>query len=71
MPLNVVAWPGLPPATDLGKLGVHRLSSGSGIPQALWKNVVELARRFLETGDSKLMSENCMSHAQLQELFSA
>lgn len=71
MPLNVAAWPGLPPATDLGKLGVRRLSSGSGIPQTLWKHVAELAKRFLETGDSKLMSENCMSHAQLQELFSA
>jgi 2-methylisocitrate lyase-like PEP mutase family enzyme len=47
MPLNVAAWPGLPSATDLGKLGVHRLSSGSGIPQALWKNVAELAKRFL------------------------
>jgi 2-methylisocitrate lyase-like PEP mutase family enzyme len=70
IPLNIATWPGLPPAADLGKLGVRRLSSGSGIPQILWKHVAELAKRFLETGDSKLMSENCMSHAQLQELFS-
>jgi 2-methylisocitrate lyase-like PEP mutase family enzyme len=70
MPLNIASWPGLPPAADLGKSGVRRLSSGSGIPETLWKHAAELAKRFLETGDSKLMSEHCMSRAQLQELFS-
>ncbi len=30
-PLNVLAWPGLAPAAELAKLGVKRLSAGSGI----------------------------------------
>ena len=69
MPLNVLAWPGLPAADALGKLGVRRLSAGSGIPQVLWHHAAELARTFLETGDSKPLSEGYMAHAKLQELF--
>src|SRR5262249_29591633 len=34
MPVNLMAWPGLADAAELGKLGVRRLSAGSGITQA-------------------------------------
>src|SRR5258705_3865067 len=39
MPVNVMAYPGLPPAKQLKKLGVQRLSSGTGIPQMIWSRV--------------------------------
>src|SRR6266481_611158 len=42
MPLNVMAYPGLPSTKDLKKLGVQRLSSGTGIPQMIWSRVAEL-----------------------------
>jgi hypothetical protein len=32
MPVNLMAWRGLPAAAELGKLGVRRLSAGAGIP---------------------------------------
>jgi len=69
MPLNVIAWSGLAPVAELGPLGVSRLSAGSGIPQVLWKHAAEMARDFVQTGNSTPMAENLMPHAKLQELF--
>jgi 2-methylisocitrate lyase-like PEP mutase family enzyme len=36
LPLNAMAWSGLGDAAELGKLGVRRLSAGSGISQVVW-----------------------------------
>jgi 2-methylisocitrate lyase-like PEP mutase family enzyme len=69
MPINVMAYPGLPSAKELKKLGVHRLSSGTGIPQMIWNRVAELATDFLATGNSKPMFKNSMAYSKLQELF--
>ena len=69
IPVNVMAYPGLPSAKELKKLGVHRLSSGTGIPQTIWRHTAELAKGFLATGDSKAMFKNSMAYSKLQELF--
>ena len=69
MPLNVMAVPGLPLAKELKKLGVRRLSSGTGIPQMIWGRVAELAKSFLGTGDSKPIFEGSMPYGKLQTLF--
>jgi 2-methylisocitrate lyase-like PEP mutase family enzyme len=69
MPVNVMAVPDLPNAEELKKLGVRRLSSGTGIPQMIWSRVAELAKGFLTTGDSKPMFENSMPYGKLQKLF--
>src|SRR6266478_6160972 len=69
MPVNVMAYPGLPSANELKKLGVHRLSSGTGIPQMIWNHVAELAKGFLATGDSKPMFKNSMAYSKLQKFF--
>lgn len=69
LPLNAMAWPGLADATQLGKLGVRRLSAGSGISQVSWGKAATLARDFLESGRSEPLSEASMPYAQLQELF--
>jgi 2-methylisocitrate lyase-like PEP mutase family enzyme len=69
LPINVMAWPGLASADALGKLGVRRLSAGSGISQMLWGQAEKLAKDFLATGRSESMSEGSMSYAQLQGLF--
>jgi 2-methylisocitrate lyase-like PEP mutase family enzyme len=69
MPLNLMAWPGLPDAAELKRLGVRRLSSGSGIPQVIWNHFARLAKAFLETGSSGPMSQDYMAHADLQGLF--
>ncbi len=69
IPLNLMAWPGLPDAAELKKLGVRRLSSGSGIPQIIWNHFARLAKAFLETGSSEPMAKDYMAHADLQGLF--
>jgi 2-methylisocitrate lyase-like PEP mutase family enzyme len=69
LPLNAMAWPGLADAAELGKLGVRRLSAGSGISQVLWAKAATLARDFLEGGRSEPLSEASMPYPQLQELF--
>jgi len=46
-PLNVLAWPGLPPADALAQLGVRRLSAGTAIAQAAYNRIDRAARTFL------------------------
>lgn len=69
LPVNVMAWPGLAPSEELGRLGVRRLSAGSGISQMLWGQAEKLARDFLATGRSESMAEGAMPYPQLQALF--
>jgi 2-methylisocitrate lyase-like PEP mutase family enzyme len=69
LPLNAMAWPGLADASELGKLGVRRLSAGSGISQVLWGTAERLGRDFLDTGRSEPLSQVAMPYPQLQELF--
>ena len=69
LPLNVMAWPGLPAATELAQLGARRLSAGSGIAQALWGKAAALAGDFLKTGKSEPLGEGAMSYADVNALF--
>lgn len=52
LPLNVMAVPALPPASELRGLGVRRLSAGAGIGRAVIGLTKELATAFLRDGDS-------------------
>jgi 2-methylisocitrate lyase-like PEP mutase family enzyme len=70
LPVNLMAWPGLSNATELSRLGVRRISAGSGISQIIWNHVAQLAKAFLETGASEPLSRDYMAHKQLQDLFS-
>ena len=69
LPLNVMAWPGLPAATELAQLGARRLSAGSGIAQALWGKAAALAGDFLKTGKSEPLGEGAMGYADINALF--
>jgi len=69
LPLNVMAWPGLPTAGELAQLGVRRLSAGSGIAQALWGKAAALAGDFLKTGRSDPLGEGAMSYGDINALF--
>jgi 2-methylisocitrate lyase-like PEP mutase family enzyme len=69
LPLNVMAWPGLPAATELAQLGVRRLSAGSGIAQALWGKAAALAGDFLKTGRSDPLGEGAMAYPAINALF--
>jgi 2-methylisocitrate lyase-like PEP mutase family enzyme len=69
MPINIMAWPGLPSAEKLGQLGVKRISAGSAIAQGVWQFATTLAKNYLETGDSDPIYKDAMPYADLQNLF--
>jgi len=69
LPLNVMAWPGLPPAAELARLGVRRLSAGSGISQALWGKAAALAADFLKSGKSEPLGDGAMAYPAINALF--
>lgn len=69
LPLNVMACEGLLPSDELGRLGVRRLSAGSGISQMLWGQAESLARDFLDSGRSESLSAGAMPYARIQALF--
>jgi 2-methylisocitrate lyase-like PEP mutase family enzyme len=50
LPVNVMAWPGLPAPAELETLGVRRLSAGAGIASAVVARTASLAAAFLRTG---------------------
>jgi 2-methylisocitrate lyase-like PEP mutase family enzyme len=69
LPLNVLAWPGLPPAAELAALGVRRLSAGSAISQAAASRSAALATAFLRDGTREPASEPALTHRDLNALF--
>ncbi|TFW31515.1 isocitrate lyase/PEP mutase family protein [Duganella callida] len=69
LPLNVLDWPGLPSADELHRLGVARLSAGSGIPQALMALTAGMARDFLASGNGGPLLAQAMPYGELQALF--
>ena len=50
LPLNVLAGPGAPGVADLARLGVARVSAGSGIAQAAYAVALRCAREMLTEG---------------------
>ncbi len=69
LPVNVMDWPGLPPAGELQRLGVARLSAGSGIPQALWSVAAGMAKGFIDSGNAGPLIAKAMPYGDLQALF--
>jgi len=68
LPVNLLALPGLPLAPELARLGVRRLSAGSGIAEALYARMAALTRGFLETGDGSAFAEQALSWGELNAL---
>ena len=68
LPLNVLAWPGLPGAAKLESLGVRRLSAGTGIAKASLGRTHELAQNFLRDGRSQPFGEGPLASVNLNAL---
>ena len=68
-PLNVLAWPGLPSAAELAKLGVRRLSAGAGIPKVAYGRAAAAASAFLAEGNSAVLNEGALDSGTLNGLF--
>ncbi len=65
LPLNVLAWPGLPDAAALESIGVRRLSAGSGIGKAVLGRTFELAKAFLADGRSEPLTQGPLTNPEL------
>ncbi|MDP3803117.1 isocitrate lyase/phosphoenolpyruvate mutase family protein [Brevundimonas sp.] len=68
LPLNLLAYPGLPDAKTLEALGVRRLSAGSGICGATWGRAAALTEGFLADGRSEPLGEGALGWGEVNAL---
>jgi 2-methylisocitrate lyase-like PEP mutase family enzyme len=68
LPLNVLAWAGVPPADKLRELGVRRLSAGGGIGRGALNRAYALAQAFLADGRSEPFNEGALKSAEINNL---
>jgi 2-methylisocitrate lyase-like PEP mutase family enzyme len=69
LPLNVMALPGLADAETLGRMGVRRLSAGSGISQVVLGKAKALAADFLAHGRAGALDDQPLPYSDIQRLF--
>lgn len=69
LPLNVMCVPNLPPAPDLRRLGVRRLSAGASIAKAAISLTRQLASEFLAGGDSAAVYRHVTDKTDINALF--
>ena len=67
MPLNVMWMPGLPPLSELERLGVRRLSAGAAIAAIALGTIASSSSAFLENGT--LASGEAMLYGEIASLF--
>lgn len=65
LPLNLLAWPGLPDAATLQALGVRRLSAGSGIGKQIHNRTLTIAKAFLADGRSEPFNEGLLGNPDI------
>ncbi len=68
LPLNILAWPGVPPAQKLKELGVRRLSAGSGIAKVVLNRVHAMSQAFLADGRSEPFGEGSLGNPELNRM---
>jgi 2-methylisocitrate lyase-like PEP mutase family enzyme len=71
LPVNALAFRGLPPPAELSRLGVRRLSAGSGLLRAALGCARRAATELLEEGSYRGFVEGVPSHAETNALFAA
>ena len=68
-PLNVLAGPGVPPVAELLRLGVKRVSVGSGPARAIMGLVGRIGRELVEEGTYSTMSDGAVPYPKANALF--
>jgi 2-methylisocitrate lyase-like PEP mutase family enzyme len=68
LPLNLIAMPGLPAATELAELGVRRLSAGGALASAALGLTRRLASAFLSEGRSDVLLGEGVDYAATNAL---
>ncbi len=67
-PLNILAVSGTPPAAELQRLGVARVSVGSGPMRATLGLVDRIAKELRERGTYTLITEGQLSYAEVNQM---
>ena len=68
-PVNILATAGTPPLAELEKLGVARVSVGSGPMRATLGLAARIARQLHDEGTFSLMTDGAMTYADANRLF--
>lgn len=68
LPVNLLAFPGLPGAAQLERLGVRRLSAGSGLSSAAYGRAAALAKTFLEDGETAPMMDGAIGWGEMNAM---
>lgn len=68
-PINILAVPGTPPIAELARLGVARVSVGSGPMRATLALVRRIAQELKEHGTYAAFTEATISHGEVNRLF--
>jgi 2-methylisocitrate lyase-like PEP mutase family enzyme len=68
-PLNILAVAGSPPVAELERLGVARVSVGSGPMRAAMGLTERIAKELLDHGTYTAMTENAIAYADVNRLF--
>jgi 2-methylisocitrate lyase-like PEP mutase family enzyme len=68
-PVNILATAGTPPLAELEKLGVARVSVGSGPMRATLGLTARIARQLHDEGTFSLMTDGAMTYADANRLF--
>ena len=66
-PLNILAGPGVPPVAELARLGVRRLSVGSGPMRATLGLTKRIARELLDYGTYTGFTEGALPYAEANQ----
>ncbi len=70
LPINVMAWPGVPDVAALSALGVRRFSAGSAVSQLVWGVAERAAKAFLAAGEFESSPQlQAKQFGELQALF--
>jgi 2-methylisocitrate lyase-like PEP mutase family enzyme len=67
-PLNILVTPGCPSIPELQKLGVARVSIGSGVMRATLGVVRRIGKELLETGTYSAIFDGSIPYAQVNEM---
>jgi 2-methylisocitrate lyase-like PEP mutase family enzyme len=69
-PLNILAGIGMPAISELQRLGVRRLSLGSGTQRVVLGTLQRFARRLRDEGTLTPLATDAVSYAEVQKLLS-
>ncbi len=70
-PLNVLGTPAAPPIAELARLGVRRVSVGSGLARAAYGHARRAAVELSQAGTYQALGEGAIGYAEMQRLFGA